>query len=123
MGLLLPECDAKFIGRHPPSFQRGWMVVRSVSGNETGKGLKFLNQDSNGHLFNAMSTSMLVCFGFETIRLLRVKNVNELDHYQSNASIVIRQVFLCGSGVTLENGVKSQSVVFQIGRASCRERV
>ena len=89
------------------------MVVRSVSGNEAGKGLKFLNQDSNGHLFNAMSTSMLVCFGFETIRLLRVKNVNELDHYQSNASIVIRQVFLCGSGVTLENGVKSQSVVFQ----------
>ena len=50
---------------------------------------------------------------FETIQLLRVKNVNELDHYQSNASIVIRQVFLRGSGVTLENGVKSQSVVFQ----------
>ena len=89
------------------------MVVRSVSENETGKGLKVLNQDSNGHLFNAMSTSMFVRFGCETIRLLRVKNVSELDHYQRNASIVISQVFLCGTGVTLENGVKSQSVVFQ----------
>ena len=86
------------------------MVVRSGSGNEAGQGLKFLNQDSNGHLFNAIS---IACFGFETIRLLRVKNVNELDHYQSNASIVIRQVFLCGSDVTLENSVKSQSNVFQ----------
>lgn len=84
-----------------------------MSGNEAGKGLKFLNQDSNGHLFNAISTSMFVCFGFEAFRLLRVKNVNELDHYQSNASIVVRQVFLCGSDVTLENGVRSQSNVFQ----------
>lgn len=84
-----------------------------MSGNETAEGLKFLSQDSNGRIFNAVSTSLFVCFGFETIRLLRVKNVNELDHYQSNASTVIRQVFLGGSGVTLENGVKSQPNVFQ----------
>ena len=39
--------------------------------------------------------------------------MNVLGDYQINASIVIKQVFLCGSGVTLENGVENQSNEFQ----------
>lgn len=39
--------------------------------------------------------------------------MNALGGYHINASIVIKQVFLCGSGVTLENGVESQSSEFQ----------
>lgn len=39
--------------------------------------------------------------------------MNALGDYQIDASIVIKQVFLCGSGVTLEDGVESQSNEFQ----------
>lgn len=65
-------------------------------------------------IFSVLKRALIVvCFWFEATRLLRVKNVNALGGYHINASIVIKQVFLCGSGVTLENGVESQSSEFQ----------